>query len=77
MLAGSLTTSSIVNPHETDLEKESNHSCQQRNPLLWAVAWSNTAAEFGALCHQAFNLAKVKVIKQSKDMPHLDALLPS
>ncbi len=61
MLAGSLTTSSIVNPHETDLEKESNHSCQQRNPLLWAVAWSNTAAEFGALCHQAFNLAKVKV----------------
>jgi 5'-nucleotidase (lipoprotein e(P4) family) len=32
-----------------------------RNPLLWAVAWSETAAEFGALCHQAFNLATLRV----------------
>ncbi len=32
-----------------------------RNPLLWAVAWKETAAEFGALCHQAFNLARWRV----------------
>ena len=31
------------------------------NPLLWAVAWANTSAEFGALCHQAYNLAKLRV----------------
>lgn len=31
------------------------------NPLLWAVAWKETAAEFGALCHQAYNLARLRV----------------
>jgi predicted secreted acid phosphatase len=31
------------------------------NPLLWAVAWANTSAEFGALCHQAYNLATLRV----------------
>lgn len=29
------------------------------NPLLWALAWKQTAAEYGALCHQAFNLARM------------------
>ncbi|MDH4109098.1 MAG: acid phosphatase [Gammaproteobacteria bacterium] len=32
-----------------------------RNPLLWAVAWKQTAAEFGALCHQAYNVARLRV----------------
>lgn len=32
-----------------------------RNPLMWAVAWSSTAAEFGTLCHQAFNFARLRV----------------
>ena len=32
-----------------------------RNPLMWAVARSSTAAEFGALCHQAFNFARLRV----------------
>ncbi|MFV1987924.1 MAG: 5'-nucleotidase, lipoprotein e(P4) family [Gemmatimonadota bacterium] len=32
-----------------------------RNPLSWAVAWRETAAEFGALCHQAYNLARLRV----------------
>jgi 5'-nucleotidase (lipoprotein e(P4) family) len=32
-----------------------------RNPLLWAAAWRETAAEFGALCHQAYNLARLRV----------------
>jgi len=32
-----------------------------RNPLLWAVAWKQTAAEFRALCHQAFNVARMRL----------------
>ena len=32
-----------------------------RNPLLWAVAWKQTAAEYFALCHQAYNLARLRV----------------
>ena len=31
------------------------------NPLLWAVAWQQTAAEFGALCHQAYNVARMRL----------------
>jgi 5'-nucleotidase (lipoprotein e(P4) family) len=29
------------------------------NPLLWAVAWKQTAAEYAALCHQGYNLARM------------------
>jgi 5'-nucleotidase (lipoprotein e(P4) family) len=29
------------------------------NALLWAVAWKQTAAEYFALCHQAYNLARM------------------
>lgn len=31
------------------------------NPLLWAVAWKQTAAEYFALCHQAYNLARLRL----------------
>ena len=31
------------------------------NSLLWAVAWKQTSAEFFALCHQAYNLAQLRV----------------
>ncbi len=31
------------------------------NPLLWAVAWKQSAAEYAALCHQAFNLARLQL----------------
>jgi 5'-nucleotidase (lipoprotein e(P4) family) len=31
------------------------------NPLLWAAAWKETAAEYRALCHQAFNLARMQL----------------
>lgn len=31
------------------------------NNLLWAVAWKQTAAEYFALCHQAYNLAKMRL----------------
>jgi len=31
------------------------------NALLWAVAWKQTAAEYFALCHQAYNLARLRL----------------
>jgi len=34
---------------------------ETRNSLLWAVAWKQTAAEYFALCHQAYNLARIRV----------------
>jgi len=34
---------------------------QPCNNLLWAVAWKQTAAEYFALCHQAYNLARLRV----------------
>jgi len=32
-----------------------------KNPLLWAMAYKQTAAEFYALCHQAYNLARMRI----------------
>jgi len=31
------------------------------NSLLWSVAWKQTAAEYFALCHQAYNLARMRL----------------
>jgi len=31
------------------------------NSLLWSVAWKQSAAEYFALCHQAYNLARLRV----------------
>jgi 5'-nucleotidase (lipoprotein e(P4) family) len=31
------------------------------NNLLWAVAWKQTAAEYLALCHQAYNFARMRL----------------
>jgi len=31
------------------------------NSLLWATAWKQTGAEYFALCHQAYNLARLRV----------------
>ena len=33
------------------------------NALSWAVAWKQTAAEYFALCHQAYNMARLQVEK--------------
>ena len=69
MLLGGLTLPGISQSHEDlSLSKVGNNS------LLWAVAWKETAAEYGALCHQAFNLARFKVqqaidTKQSQAKP--------
>ena len=51
------TTSSLLACGSKAQRRERNLN----NPLLWAVAWKQTAAEYGALCHQAFNLAKLRV----------------
>lgn len=34
------------------------------NSLLWALAWKQTAAEYFALCHQAYNLARLLLEKE-------------
>ncbi len=31
------------------------------NNLLWAVAWKQTAAEYRALCYQAYNIARMRL----------------
>ena len=36
-------------------------SHERINSLLWAVAWKQTAAEYAALCHQAYNLARYRL----------------
>lgn len=37
------------------------HDEDLHNSLLWAVAWTQTAAEFAAICHQAYNIAKLRI----------------
>lgn len=39
------------------------------NALLWALAWQQTAAEFAALCHQAYNLARFRLDEQLTERP--------
>ena len=61
MVAGGLTAGVNARSPENSISGQLNKIELSRNPLLWTVAWSNTAAEFGALCHQAFNLARLRV----------------
>lgn len=44
-----------------ELRTSNAQSSALRNPLLWALAWKQTAAEFHALCYQAFNLARLQL----------------
>ncbi len=39
------------------------------NALLWAVAWKQSAAEYFALCHQAYNLARLRVDSALRQRP--------
>jgi 5'-nucleotidase (lipoprotein e(P4) family) len=52
-LAGSLSS---IAGCDTD-----NDSPASRNALLWAVAWKQTAAEYRALCYQAYNFARMRL----------------
>lgn len=40
---------------------DSDSTQELHNSLLWAVAWKQTAAEYFALCHQAYNLARMRL----------------
>ena len=61
IMAGGLTAGVSARSHENSKSGRFSDIELSRNPLLWTVAWSNTAAEFGALYHQAFNLARLRV----------------
>lgn len=56
MLISGLSLPAIASANELQALDDSN-----KNSLLWAIAWKETAAEYGALCHQAYNLARFKV----------------
>lgn len=48
-------------------ETETSEGVGLHNGLLWAVAWKQTAAEYFALCHQAYNLARMQIEKAVQD----------
>ena len=63
LLLGGVTVSLSESARADDRPKKATPNVLNQNPLLWAVAWSATAAEYGALCYQAFNLAQLRVEK--------------
>ena len=60
-LLGGLSLPLISAAQDTSLKRNIIKNEGNENPLLWAAAWSATAAEYGALCYQAFNLATLRV----------------
>ena len=61
LLLGGLCLPMAAHTKTESSQHENNAELEHINPLLWAVACSATAAEFGALCYQAFNLATLRV----------------
>ena len=61
LLLGGLSLPLATRASSTASRASNESNTKPRNPLLWAAAWSATSAEFGALCHQAYNLAKLRV----------------
>ena len=58
ILAGGASTSACLAQADAEMEPPGEGLS---NSLLWAVAWKQGAAEFFALCHQAYNLARLRV----------------
>lgn len=58
ILAGGASTSACLAQTDDEMELPGEGLS---NSLLWAVAWKQSAAEFFALCHQAYNLARLRV----------------
>ncbi len=58
MVAGGAVVSGCTG---TTLPLRANAADDMHNSLLWAVAWKQSAAEYFALCHQAYNLARLRV----------------
>lgn len=72
LLAGSTATAGCaVHSGESAVAKEQGLN----NSLLWAVAWKQSAAEYFALCHQAYNLARMRVDAALQDRNDSDAPL--
>ena len=61
LLLGGLSLPMLAYAKKESVNNDNNADLKYKNPLLWAVAWSATAAEYGALCYQAFNLATFRV----------------
>ena len=61
MLIGAMLAGGIVPLNERAAAQDNCEKDGLRNPLLWAVAWKETAAEYAALCHQAYNLARMRL----------------
>jgi len=61
LLLGGLCLPMSAYANKESVNNDNNADLKHKNPLLWAVAWSATAAEYGALCYQAFNLATLRV----------------
>ncbi len=72
ILAGGLTMPLMTRASDAADKAARPTSAPTQNPLLWAVAWSETAAEFGALCHQAFNLATLRVDQATEKFRNSD-----
>ena len=72
ILAGGLTMPLMTRASDAADKTARPTSAPTQNPLLWAVAWSETAAEFGALCHQAFNLATLRVDQATEKFRNSD-----
>lgn len=60
-----LSVASAQEDAQDDLE-------ELRNSLLWAVAWKQTAAEYRALCYQAYSLARLRLDLALKDRQTTD-----
>lgn len=44
-----------------ELGRDAQCDADLQNALLWAVAWKQSAAEYGALCYQAYNVARMQL----------------
>ena len=76
MVAGGLTAGVNARSPENSISGQLNKIELSRNPLLWTVAWSNTAARIWSLCHQAFNLARLRVDEAMEKHSDLNARWP-
>lgn len=58
LVAGGVAVSGCAT---TSGQSQPARDVKSSNSLLWAVAWKQSAAEYFALCHQAYNLARLRV----------------
>ncbi len=59
MLAGGAVAA--VSGASANAAQTASSAAGLNNNLMWAVAWKQTAAEYRALCYQAYNLARMRL----------------